>query len=274
MSSLLLIGVGYEGSWPTGADGDLTVDGAVVVVPNGSVKNYRNISIVNFGTLVIGNGNAWTILGCSGTLTMLNGGELVAVNGPAAGGTITAVAPDGTILTNTYSASVVATGGAGTGGVGNGGNGGTFGLGTNGNGTAGQNHSLSTGGAGGLFAGGDGGNASGGDLSAGAGGGAVGAVGQCVFLKIVGGLNDDGTGLFDFNGEDGGIGGDSTLGGGGGGGSGGSGGLLYTKIKASLGSLSSSINTLGGSGGARGMGFNNGQDGDTGPDGNYINVTF
>lgn len=70
-------------TWPTGADGALSINGTVVTLLAGSVKDYSSISIINNGELRIINnlsggngGNDPTIIGCSGNCTINTGGQI------------------------------------------------------------------------------------------------------------------------------------------------------------------------------------------------------
>lgn len=66
--------------WPTGADGDLTINnGQTVNIAPGSVKNYNNLTINAGGTLNITSGASWTYIGVAGNLTL--NGQILAQNG-------------------------------------------------------------------------------------------------------------------------------------------------------------------------------------------------
>lgn len=70
-------------TWPTGADGALSINGTNVNLAAGSIKDYSSISIINNGTLTLINslpsnvGTIPTIIGCSGNLTINTGGKII-----------------------------------------------------------------------------------------------------------------------------------------------------------------------------------------------------
>lgn len=93
--------------WPKGADGPLSIlSGQTVVLPCGSTRDYSSITIEAGGTLEVGPGNGWTIIGCSGNCTI--NGKVIARGGFGAAQTVggvevrrstyTAEAPDKTQL--------------------------------------------------------------------------------------------------------------------------------------------------------------------------------
>ena len=72
-------------SWPSGADGALSINGTVTTLLAGSIKDYSSISIINNGELRIysdltisNGGNVPTIIGCSGNCTINTGGKITA----------------------------------------------------------------------------------------------------------------------------------------------------------------------------------------------------
>lgn len=92
-------------SWPSGADGALSIDGTVVTLLAGSTKDYSSISIINSGELRIINdltisngGETPTIIGCSGNCTINTGGKITANRNAFAINT-----PDQFPTTHTYS---------------------------------------------------------------------------------------------------------------------------------------------------------------------------
>lgn len=293
-SSLLLMGVGSEGSWPTGKDGALLIDGTQVDLPAGSVKDYSSISIINGGVLNFLAGGAWNIIGCKGAFTFTDGSIITGFDGHHHGGTFTATAPDGTALSYTIPAS----GSAGNGGVG--GDGSFSGLGLLGSGGGGGGGGDSDGNPGTLTGGGKGGDSdsgttlggSGGAVyddtgsdgefnpavlaAAGGGGGAQGNNGQGLYFKLAGTVTVDASSYIYVSGDGGGGGGNGADGinyggGGGGGGNGGSGGKIIIKTKGTTYPKPGQVTANRGSGGDGGLGglggLINGEDGSGGSEG-------
>jgi hypothetical protein len=108
--------------WPSGKDGDLTIEsGTVVEIDPGSVHDYRNLTINAGGILRIKSATAadpWTQIGVAGQL-ILNG-KIDATKGKVSAGTLTshAVANDGTKAGEPLSCSIQQANG-GTGGSAN-----------------------------------------------------------------------------------------------------------------------------------------------------------
>lgn len=82
-----------SGEWPTGAGGDVMVAlGQVVTIPAGSVLDLTSLTVQFGGTLQIERGSGWTIIGCTGDITLQ--GTIVGVTCDKPYGLITASAPD------------------------------------------------------------------------------------------------------------------------------------------------------------------------------------
>jgi hypothetical protein len=275
------------------------------------VSNFGNVNLIqgrtyDFSSITLGNNatvtliedgggsihaNAWTIIGCSGNWALSTGAsfEFYVADGVNADDdssplSITAVAPDGTLLSYSPDAVMGGSGqdsgaprpgglqGFGNGG-GGGGTGGTSGLG--GDGT----YELS--GFGGGLGGADGvepyGNTGNFAASAtnGGSGGSRGYSGSCLYLNIRGSRSFSGTSNMNAPGQVGGDGGNgNTTGGGGGGGGGGFGGKIVIKNPSGTLPFGSADVTgaLGGVGGQGNLGFF-GDDGIQGQDGSIVLIT-
>lgn len=76
-------------SWPTGADGNLTVTG-LTYINAGDIKNYNNLTITSTGRLVVrgitnlgfdvNDGTDPTIIGVAGNLTIASGGQIICMD--------------------------------------------------------------------------------------------------------------------------------------------------------------------------------------------------
>lgn len=102
-------------SWPFGTDGALVINGTTLTLAP-STKDYSSVSIINGGILNIsGSGSdvgQWMIIGCTGTFTLDSASKVIydGVNLGKVTSSVTAVAPDGQVLSKTY---VIGAGGAG-----------------------------------------------------------------------------------------------------------------------------------------------------------------
>jgi hypothetical protein len=274
-------------TWPSGADGNLTVNnGDIVSFAPGTVKNYNNITINAGGKILVTDGPGWLILGCSGTF--VHNGIIRGILGTDFG-TFTATAPDGTALSysNLDSGTTAGAGGDGDAGTGGPPDGNWAGGGAgNGDGQPGDHFSAIGGqgaegfdqtgvipgpyGAGGLagsngwdLPGDDALNANGAGVvlvvyGPGGGGGGAGHHGQGIYIKAANGIT--GSGTITTSGQPGKLGGrggnainasqDCIGGSGGGGGKGGNGGKVVIRYKTTLGSIT--ITAGAGSAGAGG----------------------
>ena len=91
-------------SWPSGADGNLTVDGTYHALTAGSTYDYDTIRVINGGQLeIVGSSFAWTIIGAKALFEIDASStfNLATISSIATGATITATAPDGTALSFT-----------------------------------------------------------------------------------------------------------------------------------------------------------------------------
>lgn len=90
-----------NGVWPTGTSGNLVVaSGQVVTIPAGSVLDLASLTVQSGGTLQIERGSGWTIIGCTGDITLR--GTIAGVTCDKPYGLITATAPDGNVLRHYY----------------------------------------------------------------------------------------------------------------------------------------------------------------------------
>lgn len=95
--------------WPNGSDGPLFVGpGDTYVIPNGSTHDWSSIYLSAGSNLEVSAGNEWTIVGCSGSITFEDLGDGNQPNFQSSGNatsvtmrTVSAVAPDGTVLSCT-----------------------------------------------------------------------------------------------------------------------------------------------------------------------------
>lgn len=79
-------------TWPFGLDGPLVVrSGETYPVAAGSMHDWSSVTIEPGGTLLVGEGTDWTIIGISGNLSL--GGQIVARGGAHLGGTFATRAP-------------------------------------------------------------------------------------------------------------------------------------------------------------------------------------
>jgi hypothetical protein len=153
-------GAGPAPTWPFGNDGALLIDGETVNV-GPSVKDYSSVTIKNGGVLLITDPTSqWMIIGCKGNFTIDATSSIIynGIDGHLIGSPITAVAPDGTMVS--YTPDKVPQGGAGgddpqnpvslggTPSQGNGGGGAAFDHSTGGPGGPGGNANLNAGGTG------------------------------------------------------------------------------------------------------------------------------
>ena len=255
-----LIPASQQATWPSNpVDGDLILNASNLTLPDGAVKTYRNITLINGANLYV---TGTVVVGFTGTLNFDSTSAIIGDTNTSGNGydgsgnpilyTYNVTAPDGTNFTYNVTGAQGGAGGADSGNLLNGGSsfygfggGGQSDLGSAtdgslGSGGEGSSSNQVGGGSGGSFdgAGQDGTTwpiASPPGSGGGGGGGGAGYAGSVFLLK--GGKNCTvalATGIISFNGDDGSSGGNGGNGtgivginaGGGGGGAGGAGGYV------------------------------------------------